>query len=109
MIATGEIGSDRRVEYVKATGQAAKGGQDQALGVMRKAGARDGAAAKLQSQLGVEMPRYLGPRLVQAALVAQHDAIDAKRVGDRPAPCPGGQPVVIAGDPDEFGHRRQRA
>ena len=86
-----------------------KGGQDQALGVMREAGARDGAAAKLQSQLGVEMPRYLGPRLVRTALVAQNDAIDAKRVGDRPAPRPARQPVVIAGDPDEFGHRRQRA
>src|SRR3546814_1805445 len=53
----------------------------------------------------MKMPRYLGPGLVRAALVAQDDAVDDHLLGDRAAPGAAGESVVIARDPDDARRR----
>src|SRR3546814_5547270 len=101
----GKIRADRGGGDVESAGQAAEGGQDQPSCVAGEAGARNASPVQRQPQLGMKMPRYLGPGLVRAALVAQDDAVDDHLLGDRAAPGAAGESVVIARDPDDARRR----
>src|SRR5690606_37888458 len=94
LIGSSEIFGDHWVGGGDSAGQAAKGGQNQSLFVARKAGARHMAAADVQPQLGVEMPRHFGPGFVNQTLVPKDDAVDDMLVSDLAAPRAAGQPVM---------------
>ena len=101
LIGAVEIFGDDRIFGGETAGQAAEGGQNQPLRVARETGARNRPAADAEPQFGMEMPGDFGPRLAAQALVAKDDAVDGQLVGDLAAPRAAGEPVVIAGDPQQ--------
>src|SRR3546814_19703514 len=94
----GKIRADRGGGDVESAGQAAEGGQDQPSCVAGEAGARNASPVQRQPQLGIKMPRYLGPGLVRAALVAQDGESEDPLLGPRTPPAVNTQPPLMGKD-----------
>src|SRR4051794_40172211 len=84
---------------VEPAGQGAERRKDDLGRRNDEAAAGHAPALEMEPQLGMEMARHLGPRVVAYSLGAQHEAADLGLLHQRTAAVIGKARIVVADDP----------